>query len=72
MRLKTVIFGAAAATLAVAPIMAQAASRPAAALDDESGIGGSDTLTRVLVLLLIAGAIVGGIELFGDDEPASP
>lgn len=74
MRLKTVIIGAAATALATAPIVAQAAGadRAVAAIADENGMGGSDTLTRVLVLALIAGVIIGGIELFGDDEPASP
>jgi hypothetical protein len=68
------MLSAAAATLGTAPIVAQAASsRSAAALQADNGIGESDSnLTRVLVLLLIAGAIFGGIELFGDDEPASP
>lgn len=74
MRLKTVMLGAAATALATAPIVAQAAGadRAVATIAGDNGMGGSDTLTRVIVLALIVGVIIGGIELFGDDEPTSP
>lgn len=72
MRLKTVILGAAAATLTAAPIVAQAADRVTAAVEGESALGSSESGTQLIVLALVAAAIIGGIELFGDDEPASP
>lgn len=74
MRLKTAILGAAVATLAAAPIVAQAAGaeRVAAAVEGENALGYPESGTQLIVLALIAAAIFGGIELFGDDEPASP
>ena len=71
MRLKTLILGAAAASLASAPIVAQAASRAAAPAEGESALGYPDSGTQLIVLALVAAAIIGGISLF-DDEPASP
>jgi hypothetical protein len=72
MRLKTVILGAAAASLATAPIVAQAADRATASVEGESALGSPESVTKLLGLVLIAAVIIAGIEVFGDDEPASP
>ena len=72
MRLKTVILSAAAASLTAAPIVAQAADRASAAVEGENALGYPESGTQLIVLALVAVAIIGGIELFGDDEPASP
>ena len=72
MRFKTVLLGTAAASFAAAPIVAQAADRTAAAVDGENALGYPESGSQLLVLALIAAAIIGGIALFGDDEPASP
>lgn len=71
MRLKTVLLGAAAASFAAAPIVAQAAGRTAAAVEGENALGYPESGTQLLVLALVAAAIIGGITLFDDDEPVS-
>lgn len=73
MGLKTVILGAAVASFAAAPIVAQAAGaeRAAAALAGENALGYPESATQLIVLALVAAAIVGGIALFDDDEPVS-
>lgn len=73
MRLKTVLLGAAAASFATAPIVAQAAGRTAAAVEGENALGYPESASQLVVLAVIAAAIIGGIALFDDeDEPASP
>lgn len=71
MRLKTILLGAAAASLAGAPIVAQAASRAAAPVSGESALGYDNSGTQLIVLALVAAVIVAGISLT-DDEPSSP
>lgn len=74
MRLKNVVLGAAVASFAAAPIVAQAAGaqRTAAAVDGENALGFPESATQLIVLALVAAAIIGGIALFDEDEPASP
>ena len=72
MRIKTIILGAAAAAFAAAPIVAQAAGRASAPVEGENALGYPESGTQLIVLALVAAAIIGGIELFGDDEPSSP
>ena len=74
MRVKTIILGAAAALAASAPIVAQAADavRAAAPVDGESELGYPESGTQLIVLALIAAAIIAGIALTDDDDPASP
>lgn len=74
MGLKTVILGAAVASFAAAPIVAQAAGaeRAAAAVSGENALGYPESGTQLIVLALVAAAIIGGIALFDEDEPASP
>lgn len=74
MRVKTVILGTAAALAASAPIVAQAADavRSAAPVEGESALGYPESGTQLIVLALIAAAIVIGISLTDDDDPASP
>ncbi|HEU4821706.1 MAG TPA: hypothetical protein VFS87_11200 [Qipengyuania sp.] len=72
MRIKTIILGAAAAAFAAAPIVAQAAGRTAAPIGGENALGYPESATQLIVLAVIAAAIVGGIALFDEDEPASP
>jgi len=71
MRLKTVLLGVTAASIASAPIVAQAAGRTAAPLEGESALGYPESGTQLIVLALVAAAIVGGITLFDEDEPVS-
>ena len=71
MRVKTFILGAAAASLASAPIVAQAASRAAAPVAGENALASSESGTQLIVLALIAAAILLGLELT-NDEPSSP
>jgi hypothetical protein len=72
MRLKSILVTAAAASLASAPAVAQGADRTAAPVAGESALGFADSATQLIVLALVAAAIIVGIEVFGDDEPASP
>lgn len=74
MRLKTSMLAAAALLAASAPVVAQAAdaSRAAAPARGESALGYPESGTQLIVLALVAAAILIGIELSGDDEPASP
>ena len=72
MRLKTILLGAAAASLASAPIVAQAASRAAAPAEGESALGYPESATQLIVLAVVAAAIIAGIALTDDDEPSSP
>lgn len=74
MRIETVVLGAAAALAASAPIVAQAAdaARAAAPVEGESALGYPESGTQLIVLALIAAAIIAGISLTGDDDPASP
>ena len=70
MRMKTVLFGAAAASLAATPIVAQAA-RTAAPVDGESELA-AGAMTPFLVLAVIAAVIFAGATIANDDEPSSP
>lgn len=73
MRLKTILLGAAAASLASAPIVAQAASRAAAPVEGKNALGYPESATQLIVLAVVAAAIIVGISLTdGDDEPSSP
>ncbi len=74
MRLKTAIVTAAAASFLAAPIVANAAGaqRVSAPFGGENELSSSESLTQLILLALIAGVIIGGVELFGDDEPTSP
>lgn len=71
MRLRTILLGAAAATLASAPIVAQAGDRPAAPVAGENALGFEESGSQLVVLALIAAAIIGGIALFGDEDEAA-
>ena len=73
MRMKTILLGAAAASLVSAPIVAQAASRAAAPAEGENPLGYPESATQLIVLALVAAAIIVGVSLTdGDDEPSSP
>lgn len=72
MRLKTIALGAAAASFVSAPVIAQAAARPAAPVSGASALGYDESGPQLIVLLLVAAAIVAGIALTDDDEPNSP
>jgi hypothetical protein len=70
MRTNIVTLGLAATSLVAAPIAAQAADRSAAPISDESELAGG--ASQILILAVVAAAIFAGIEISGDDEPASP
>jgi hypothetical protein len=70
MRTNIVTLGLAATALVAAPIAAQAADRSAAPISDESELAGG--ASQILILAVVAAAIFAGIEISGDDEPASP
>jgi hypothetical protein len=72
MRIRTILLGAAAASLASTPILAQGAVRASAPAADENALGYPESATQLLVLAAIAGAIILGVTLLDDDEPSSP
>lgn len=73
MRIKTIILGATAVSLAAAPISAQVSARSAAPVSGENALGASESGTQLAVLAVIAAVIIGGIAIFDDeDEATSP
>lgn len=70
MRMKTSLVVAAATALIATPVVAHAA-RSTAPVSGESDITAAGGVTQLIVLAVIVGAIVAGIELT-DDEPSSP
>lgn len=73
MRMKTILLGAAVASLASTPILAQSATRAAAPAEGANALGYPESATQLLVLAAVAAAIILGITLVDDeDEPSSP
>ena len=72
MRIKSILLGAAVASLASTPIVAQGATRTTAPAKGANALGYPESATQLIVLALVAAAIVAGITLTDDDEPASP
>lgn len=58
----------AAASVAIAPVAATAASRAAAPVERENGISGSGNLFFLAAIAVVAAAVV----LLPEDQPASP
>jgi len=72
MSFRKLTLAAAATSLAVMPVAAQAApARANAPVTDESELGGSD-LWRALIIVLIGAIGMGVLLLSDDDAPVSP
>lgn len=72
MRLKNVLTLTAAALVAATPVVAQAnIARISAPVSGASNLGGSDRVSQLAILALVAGVIAGLIAITDDDDPIS-